>query len=130
MPYLTRTESAFLVDCALRCPEIGRQVELDLFKLELRENDTIVVQNAATLPLQCWARLTHLIALSKVWLAVNGARLFVVDPPWILGVVAATLDLELRKTHDAPASVAESPRGLVCVQVCQHGGRKTDGCDP
>lgn len=127
MPYLERTDDVLVVDCACRCAELNRRVELNLFQIELRPHDTVVLRNTVALPIRCWATLTHINALKQLWYDTEGVSLYVVDPPWIFFVVATTLDLVVTKTCDAPPIAPDASRGVVCIQVRRHGGEEADG---
>ena len=108
MPYVTRAGNSLTIDCACRPPGMSRELEVALFKTEIAEGDHITVNNAHSLPVQCWANIGTFAALLDVWQQSGAAEFTCLRPPRLLFCVFETLGLRY-KTKDAPALTSTAP---------------------
>lgn len=108
MPYLKRTGRELIVDCAARPPGMPKDAELQLFKVELSDGDSVTVVNAETLPVECWADIGYLAQLEGLWQRCGRAAFTCLRPPRLLLLVFQTLGVTFT-TVDGGTAAAGSP---------------------
>ena len=104
MPYMSRSGHQLTVDCKCRPPDMPRAVEVELFRTEISDGDSITVVNASSLTPECWASIATFAELARVWTESGAVAFSCLGPPRILLLVFQTLDLNFKTTDGAAAS--------------------------